>query len=291
MVSWASASCRLRYCGCLVAPHVVWRALSSCRAGVAVALVAPRVVWQALSSCRAGVGVALVAPRVVWRALSSCRAGVAVALVAPRVVWRALPSCRVGVAAAVVTPRVVSRGAVIVPRSVLLSSRSTWHRGRCHQAAWCHGRGRHAACSVTVVFVAPCSVVIAVAVVAVAAPRVVSRSRSSRCIVLRSWWLSLPHVVPQLRSLSSRRRGHITTMLLGHGGWTAKEEVGRKKKKRKRTSRGARSTATRCVWPRGAERRDARRYGACGCKETARWGHVRIDTSSSTTRLRRRGRR
>jgi hypothetical protein len=72
------------------------------------------------------------------------------------------------VADAIVAPRVVLR---------LLSPRCAWCRGHCRRAALCCGRGRHAACGVTVAVVAPCGAVVVVA------PRVVSRSRSSRRVL------------------------------------------------------------------------------------------------------------
>ena len=50
------------------------------------------------------------------------------------------------------------------PRARVESHRA-WRRGRCRRAAWCHDRGRDATCGVTVAIVAPCGVVVAVAVV------------------------------------------------------------------------------------------------------------------------------
>jgi hypothetical protein len=54
-----------------------------------------------------------------------------------------------------------------VPHVVLqvLSLRHVWCHGRCLWAAWLHGHGGHAACSVAIVV--PCNVVIAVLVVVI----------------------------------------------------------------------------------------------------------------------------
>ena len=84
-------------------------------------------------------------------------------------------------------------------------------RGR--RTAWCCGRGR-SCCGVGGAVVTLHGIVVAVValrfvVVAVIAPRVVSRSRSLHRVMLRSWWLSSHHVVPQPRSSSSRPRGHV----------------------------------------------------------------------------------
>ena len=46
-----------------------------------------------------------------------------------------------------------------------MESHSTWHRGCCRWAAWCHDHGRDATCGVTVTIVTPCGVVVAVVVV------------------------------------------------------------------------------------------------------------------------------
>ena len=54
-----------------------------------------------------------------------------------------------------------------MPHVVLqvLSLRHVWCHGRCLWAAWLHGHGGHAACSVAIVV--PCNVVIAVLVVVI----------------------------------------------------------------------------------------------------------------------------
>jgi hypothetical protein len=67
--------------------------------------------------------------------------------------------------------------------------------------------------------------------VIVAMPCVALWSLPLHYVVLRSWWLLSHRMVPQLWSSPSHPHGHITIMLLGHGNWTAKEEVSRKKKK------------------------------------------------------------
>jgi hypothetical protein len=87
--------------------------------------------------------------------------------------------------------------------------RVTWRctRGRC--TAWCSGRSR-SCCGVGGAVVTLHGIVVAVVallivVVAAIASRVVSRSWSLHRmpVMLRSWWLSSSHVLPQPRSSSS----------------------------------------------------------------------------------------
>ena len=112
------------------------------------------------------------------------------------------------VVVAVAMPRAVSWS--LLSRRVVLSSRSrhVWCRGHghravccgccrggCCRAALCRGRFRHAACGVTVAVVVPCGAVVTVA------PRVASRSRSSRRGVTVVVAVVVP-LVPQPRSSS-----------------------------------------------------------------------------------------
>jgi len=80
--------------------------------------------------------------------------------------------------------------------------RVTWRcaRGRRRTLLCCgHSRSCHAACGVggaVVTLYVVTVVALHVVVVAVIAPRVVSRSQSSHRAMLQSWWLSSSHVVP-----------------------------------------------------------------------------------------------
>jgi hypothetical protein len=128
----------------------------------------------------------------------------------------------------VAMPRAVSW--LLLSRCVVLSlwSRHIWCRGHSCRAVCC-GCCRHTvrgvagaivglhyivvACGVMVTIVMPCGTVVAVV------PRVMSRSQSSCCVVLRSLWLSSCH---WCHSHSHRRGGIVVTVgvctVAGPGG-------------------------------------------------------------------------
>ncbi len=141
---------------------------------------------NALCCATCGVAVTVVAPHVGHTHHFCATCGVGVGVVAPCGCRGGCLCVACGVAATVVVPRV----------------------GCC--------RCLCATCGVTVRVVAPCGCRHCCRRLCAAW---LSWSRSSRHVVLRSWWLSSCRVVPQLWSSSS------------HCHWTTKEEVSRKKKK------------------------------------------------------------